>query len=206
VIQSALNDPAALTEADSALARAPESVEGFLVRARVRRRSGNRQSALLDVESGLALVPGDPRFLELRGLLKTELGRPESALIDLDQALSRGARGSIRMARARALTALKRYDDAMNDWSLAAEFDPEDPRIYQGRARSLLRMGLTDRALVDLEQAADWAADNPALLAPITLTYASCLAARPDRFPRVIQLGRRTWLACRTVAREITAQ
>ena len=193
VILSALGDPSAEAEASRALALTPESADAYLVRARVRRRAGDRQAALADVESALALVPGDPRLLEFRGVLKTELGNPGAALVDLDRAILRGATVTVRVPRARALMALGRDEAARQDWSLALENDPEDPEAYLGRARTLIRLGRPNRALFDLEQAAVWAADNPRLLPRITTTYALCLGSRPDRFPRWLGLAQRAW-------------
>ncbi len=193
VLLSALNDPAAQAEADRAIAMAPESADAYLVRARVRRRSGDRRAALADVESALDLVPGDPRLLELRGILKTESGNPEGALIDLDRAILRGAPGTVRMPRALALMALGRDEAAVRDWSLALDHDPEDAAAYLGRARALIRLRLHVRARSDLEEAAVWAAENPTLLPRITAAYALCLGSRLDRFPRWLGLARRAW-------------
>ncbi|HZW31247.1 MAG TPA: protein kinase, partial [Isosphaeraceae bacterium] len=193
VILSALDDPAAEAEATRALALAPESADAYLVRARVRCRAGDRQAALADVESALALMPGDPRLLEFRGVLKTELGNPAAALLDLDRAILRGASGTVRVPRARALMALGHDEAARRDWSLALEKDPEDPEAYLGRARTLIRLGRPNRALVDLEEAAVWVADNPRLLPQITAAYALCLGSRPDRFPRWLSLAQRAW-------------
>jgi len=193
VLLSALNDHAALREASRAIALSPESADAYLVRARVCRRMGDRQAALADVDSGLALVPFDARLLELRGVLKTETGNPEAGLIDLDKAIVRGAQGRARPSRALALMALERNEEAVRDWKTAIDDDPEDPQAYFGRARAMLRLGLYDRALVDLGQAIDWAADNPSLLTRITITYACCLGSRPDRLPRWLALVRRTW-------------
>ena len=146
-------------------------------------------------------MPGDPRLLELRGLLKTETGNPEAALIDLDRAILRGAQGTVRTPRALALMALGRDEAAIRDWSLALDDDPEDPGAYLGRARALIRLGLRQRALGDLEQAADWAADHPMLLPRITGAYALCLGSQPGRFPRWMRLVRRTWSAWIAAAR-----
>jgi tetratricopeptide (TPR) repeat protein len=195
VILSALNDPAAETESSRAVALAPELADAYLVRAWVRRRSGKRRAALTDVDTALALVPGDPRALELQGILKTETGNAGGGLIDLDHAILRGAPGTVRAPRALALMALGRHEAAVRDWSLALDDDPEDPEAYLGRAQALIHLRRLDRALVDLEQAADWAADNPTLLPRITAAYAGCLGARPDRFPRWLRLARRAWSA-----------
>jgi tetratricopeptide (TPR) repeat protein len=201
VILSALDDPSAESEAGRALAMTPESADAYLVRARVRRRAGDRRAALADVESALALAPGDPRLLELRGVLKTEMGNPDGALIDLDRAILRGAQGTVRVARALALSALGRNEAARQDWSLALDYDPEDPQAYLGRAWALIRLGRPNRALVDLEQAAAWAGDHPRLLPRITAAYALCLGARPDRLPRWLGLAHRAWSSWIATAR-----
>ncbi len=201
VMLSALNDPSAEAEASRAITLAPESADAYLVRARVRRRSGDRPAALADVESALTLVPGDPRLLELRGVLKSESGNHEGALIDLDRAILRGASGTVRIPRASVLMALGRDEAAVRDWSLALDEDPEDPGAYLGRARALIRLRLPDRALVDLEQAAVWATESPTLLPRITAAYTFCLGSRPDRFPRWLSLARRAWSVWMATAR-----
>jgi serine/threonine protein kinase/Tfp pilus assembly protein PilF len=201
VLLCALDDSTAEAEASRAVALAPEAPDAYLVRARVRRKSGDRRAALADVESALSLVPGDPRLLELRGLLKIETGNPRAALIDLDRAVLRGASVTVRGPRALALAAIGQDEAAVREWSLALETDPEDPEAYLGRARALMRLRRTDRALVDLEQAADWAADTPILLPRITTAYAICLGSRPDRFPRWLRLARRAWSASTAMPR-----
>jgi len=201
VILSALEDREAEPEASRAVALAPESADAYLVRAWVRRRSGNRRAAMADVESALALVPGDPRGLELRGTLKTEMGNAEGALIDLDRAILHSASARVRVPRALALMAVGRNEEAIREWSRALDDDPEDPEAYLGRARALFRLRRPDRALADLEQAAEWAADNAHLLPRITAAYAVCLTSRPDRFPRWLRLARRAWSAWIATAR-----
>jgi len=57
------------------------------------------------------------------------------------------------------------------------------------------------RALVDLEQAAVWAGENPGLLPQITAAYALCLGSRPDRFPRWLGLAQRAWSSWLATAR-----
>ena len=95
---------------------------------------------------------------------------------------------------------------AVRDWSLALEDDAEDPEAYLGRAAALIRLNRADRALVDLDQAVDWASESPVLLARITATYAVCLTARPDRLPRWLRLARRTWSALTDSVRTARAQ
>lgn len=198
VLLAALGDPAAEAEATRAIVLASQSPEPYLVRARIRRRFHDPGGARSDVEAGLALDPGNPRLSELGGRLAIESGNPGAALISLDRAAARGARASLRIARAEALMALGRFEEALKTWSLALDDDPEDSRLYLGRARALMRLGLRDRALVELEQAADWGPDQAPLLARIALVYAACLPSRPDRIPRWLSLVHRAgavWIA-----------
>jgi tetratricopeptide (TPR) repeat protein len=195
VLLSALGDPAAEAEASRAVALAPESHEAYLVRARVRRRAGDLREALADVEAGLAREPGDPRLLELWGLLESETGHPAAALIVLNRAMLRGAAASVHAAKAQALMALGRDEEAVGEWSLARDDEPEDPRLCLGRARALIRLRRWARALADLDEAADGAGDHPALLVQVTLNAAACLPARPDRFPQWLAQARRTFAA-----------
>jgi hypothetical protein len=91
--------------------------------------------------------------------------------------------------------ALGQDEDAVREWSLAVEHDREDPEGYLGRASALLRQGLRDPALVDLGEAADWAAHRPELLVRIALTYGRCVAWSPERLPRFTALFRQAWYA-----------
>jgi tetratricopeptide (TPR) repeat protein len=200
VLLSALNDPAAPAEVSRAVDRAHSSSRALLIRGRVRRRAGDRSGAWKDVEQGLAVEPNEPRLLELRGILQLEDGHPEAALADFDRAIRRGAGGTIHRPRAQALTALGRLTQALDDWTLALTYDPEDPRAFLGRARAFLRLRKFDQALADLEQAASWAGEHTELLVPMTLTYAGCLTKRPNRLPRVLALVRRSWTAAITSA------
>jgi eukaryotic-like serine/threonine-protein kinase len=195
VLLSAVGDPEALVEANRAIAWDPLSTRAYLVRARIRRRAGDLKGAWADVEQAIGVDPADPALLTLRGALETQSGKPAAGLADFDRALRRGAEGSVRRLRAQALMALGREQQALDDWSRAIAYDPEDPRAYLGRARAFFRLRRLDQALADLEQAAGWAGEHRRLLFPITLAYAACLPERPDRWQRVLSLSRRTWLA-----------
>src|SRR5207302_1577753 len=90
VALSALDDPSAPVEADRAVAFAPLSARVYLVRARVRCRSGRIADAMADVEHALSLEPEDPRAYELRGHLRFRSGDMSGALADLDRAIAQG--------------------------------------------------------------------------------------------------------------------
>jgi serine/threonine protein kinase/predicted Zn-dependent protease len=199
VFLSALGDPTALAEASRAVALAP-AADAYLVRARVRHRCGDLEGAREDVESGLALEPADPHLLEVQARIETETGHARAALGLLDRALARNSVETLHVAKALALMALDQNEAAVAEWSLALKDDAEDPRIYLGRARALLRLGRWDRAAADLEQAIHWTGDNLGLLFRITLASAACLPARPDHFPRWLAHARRVWLALVSVS------
>ena len=193
-ILSALRDPTALEEADRLVAR-DSSASAYAIRARVRRRAGDRRGARADVEHALAIEPDAPRLLVLRGTIKADSGDADSSLADFDRAVRRGADGTVHRLGAEALMSLNRDQAALQEWSRALAHDPEEPRSFLGRARSFSRLGQVEPAMADLERAASWAGERAELLAPITLAYAACLPERPGRFPRVLALGRRTWAA-----------
>jgi serine/threonine protein kinase/predicted Zn-dependent protease len=193
-------DAAAVSEADRAVDRAP-SVMSYALRAEVRLRAGDRSGALSDVERGLACNRDDPSLLVLRGRLASAAGNPDEALRWLNRALFQGAAGAAHAWRARVLMDLHHTEEAVEAWSAALAFDPEDAHAYLGRARSLRRLGLWENALADLERAVERVPDGSTVFAQATLEYLACLPARADRLPRVVGLALRL-LVGRSLAAE----
>ena len=192
----ALGDHAeAVREADRAIALAPTLPEAWLLRARVRRRAGDRGGAAADVTQGLALAPGDARLRTLRGILLVDRGDALAGREALDLALATGGGGPAHAARARALRELGRVDLAIGEWTLALRDDPEDADAFLGRARCFIQLGRWEAALADLESAVDWSGGRPAVLGPTTLSYAACLPRRPGHLSRVLGLACRIALA-----------
>jgi tetratricopeptide (TPR) repeat protein len=185
----------ALAAADRAVAAAPSAVRPFLLRACLRRRLGDRTGARDDVARGLSLEPDDARLLVLRGLLATEAGDPRAALSDLDRARALGGAPGLDAARGAALLALDRPEAALEAWSLATRADPDDPRVFLGRARAFLKLHQWNQALADLERAASASGDRPELLGEVARAYAECLPAYPNRRARVERLARRAGIA-----------
>jgi tetratricopeptide (TPR) repeat protein len=193
VILSALGRHAeAIAEADRALADSNQkSATAHLIAARAARRAGDRARAAAEIGRGLALQPDEPGLLELRGVLQVEDGRPAPALADLDLAASRSDDPFARAARAEALLALGRIDEAKSEWTAALARDPELPSAYLGRARCYLSLGSPssrELALADLEHAASWSQDDLGLEFRILAAYARCLPDRPDRASRWLTL------------------
>jgi len=198
LILAALGDATAVREASRAIRLAPLAAQPYLIRARVKHHQGDLKGALKDTNSGLELQPENSRLWELRGILNLELGKPETTLNDLNRALALGGGEFVRPARARALQALGDANGAVRDWSLALARDPEDPTAFLGRSRALLALDRWNQAFADLEQAAAWAGDRPALVVQVALESLRYLPKHPDQLPRVIALTRRAWRAIKT--------
>jgi serine/threonine protein kinase len=181
---------AAMAEADRAVERSP-TAGSYALRAEVRLRAGNRAGAMADVEHGLAVDPDDPRLLVLRGRMAIETGDPRTGLRWLDRAVFFGASGRVHAWRGRAMMALGRHERAVDAWSAALADDPDDAESFLGRAKCMRRLGLWENALADLQRAAERAPDGSPVLIRVTLAFVACLPARPDRFPRVVELAGR---------------
>jgi serine/threonine protein kinase/Tfp pilus assembly protein PilF len=189
-ILSALGDhAAAVGEADVLVQLSPRAADPRLLRARIRRRAGDFDGAAVDARAAIALSPGDPRAKGLLGRLMVDSRRPLDALDTLDAALGSGAGREARLARGLALWELGRASESAADWTLALRDDPEDAAAFLGRARSFIALGRLEQALADLESAADWSGNRPAVLSQIALVYSSCLPARPNRLSRVMGLA-----------------
>ncbi len=89
-----------------------------------------------------------------RDILRLIRSNPESALRRLDRELSRTphAIGLIAL-KARALTALSQYDDALYLWRDVIALGPMDADAHLQKATCLVELGAPDEALEELERA-----------------------------------------------------
>jgi len=192
VILAALGQPEqAIQAADRALSVSASSPRAYLIRARIRCFCHDYPGARQDVERGLAIQLDEPGLLELRGVLKALDGHPEAAIEDYNRAMFFGALDQIHMHKASALVALRRFEAAVSEWSLALRRDPELPEAFLGRALAQMQLRRWEMALADLEQAAAWAHSDPRIELRIIAAYWQCLQSRPDRFPRWLALAQR---------------
>jgi serine/threonine protein kinase/Tfp pilus assembly protein PilF len=198
VILSALGEHRNAREAaDRALAIAPLSPEVRLIRARVLHRAADRKGAQEEIDAGLLLSPKEPGLLELHGVLLAETGDLAGGLAFLKQAISLSPNPFARFHLAAVEVAQNHDEEAVHDWTLALQSDPELPQAYLGRARSFVRLLKWDRALADLELAAAWSHGNLRLQLGVMLTYASCLPERPGLLGRwLLLLSRAAHQAC----------
>jgi len=170
------------------------SPRAHLIAARVAHAAGNRHEALAEIEQGLKRQPDSPGLLELRGRLRIEEGDPAAALADLDLAVARSGGAFAHAAKAQALRALGRVEEAAREWTRCLNRDPELGFAHLGRARCYLDMEqpLWDLALADLEHAATWSGDDPRVELGILAAYGRCLRERPDRAARWLALAGRS--------------
>jgi len=188
------HDEALKTARDALSATNQNSPRAHLIAARVAYAARDRREALQEIERGLRLQPDAAGLLELRGRLRTEAGEPAAALADLDLAVARSGGAFAHAAKAEALNALGRVDDAAREWTLCLTRDPELSFAHLGRARCYLDMEqpLWDLALADLERAAAWSRNDPRLEFGVLVAYGRCLRQRPDRAPRWLALAGRS--------------
>jgi tetratricopeptide (TPR) repeat protein len=175
VLLAFLGDPRAIDVADRLVATAPHSVEWLHARAQIHRYLGNTAAAETDMRSALRLEPEDPAILELAGLIALERGEARTALVALDRAHGRGGPAMLLRSRALAYERAGLLTRAARDWTQHIATDPDDIAGFLGRARVMLRRGLSDHALADLESAAGLAANRPDLIGRVVLGYADCL-------------------------------
>lgn len=185
----------ALAEVDRLLIVSPLDPETHLLRALVQRRAGQLTAALGEVERGLDLVRDSPRLRAWRGRLCIELGQPIEGLIDLDRAILADGGQAAHVGRAEALMALGRLEEALREWALVVDDDPDNADAYLARAGCFLSLGNWDQALANLESAALYSGERPRMLARLACAYSLCLRQHPNRAPRVAHFLQRAAIA-----------
>lgn len=188
VLLACLGDREAIAEAKLAVDGEGGSPASLVLLARISRRLGERKPALAAVNRALAADPNSPVALELRGVLKTEAGDHRGGAADLELAANSGALATIHAALAENQFALGEYARSAEEWTRAIEVNPEDPWAYLGRARTSIALGRWSRATADLDQAINWAGENPTLLVKAAFAYLRCIPSRPRRVNRVLPL------------------
>jgi serine/threonine protein kinase/predicted Zn-dependent protease len=192
----ALDHPDADAQALLAWNLDQQSTESTLVLARGRLRNREPLGALEILDLALNAGNTDHRLLPLRARALVLVERADEALATLHKLPPEAASSpDATLARAEALHALQRYAEALPLRTRLLERDPTNPRLHIDRARTLHALQQIEPALADLENAAAWAVDRPRWLAPVAVDYALLLPAKPNRWPRVLNLGRQALAA-----------
>lgn len=106
------------------------------------------------------LEPG--RAFTLRGYAWIREGEPGGAVSDFTRAIAINATNiSALKGRARAYTALRRYDDAIADLTRAISLRPNGEEHFRERGRTYLEMGNAKEAFADYDHAIEIQAKNP---------------------------------------------
>lgn len=102
------------------------------------------------------------RAFTLRGYAWMREGEPAGALSDFRRAIDLDA-GNISALKghARANTALKRYDDAISDWTRIISLRPNAEENYRERAIAYLESGKAKEAFADYDKAIEIKTKNP---------------------------------------------
>src|SRR5690606_31023434 len=149
---------------------APEYWEAYLLRADVHLWGGRSAEALRDADAVLKNNPDDGEALWYRHWALRDLGRLEEALQILTTYIDRslGTRDA-EYQRGQVNLLLKKFDDAIRDYSQHIQKHPGWPDGYIGRAYALIgrtaarepdvvsdfQMWLTQESVDDLRDAAD---------------------------------------------------
>ncbi len=104
--------------------------------------------------------PDEPGLSSLEGFYDYALaetlsrrGEKEKAIAYFDQAISYGENRDYYLARGQTFYALKRYDRAIEDFSMALNARPQVATILDWRARAYKRLGRYDEAFADWDLA-----------------------------------------------------
>lgn len=102
------------------------------------------------------------RLYTLRGYAWLREEEPTGAVAEFSRAIVKNAANlSAIEGRARAYTVLKRYEDAVHDWTLLISARPGGEDYFRERAMAYLEMGRTREAFADYDRAIELKAGNP---------------------------------------------
>ena len=143
--------------ADQALDLAPKLSAASAIRGRVNRASGRLHEALADYHRALGSAPGDRAILLEIAELYRELDRPQRALATLHNLADRYSPGEepqeVLYLQGLALSALGRYDDAVESLSPAVTRYQPTPEMLYRLAEAELHRGRTSEAAARATQA-----------------------------------------------------
>jgi tetratricopeptide (TPR) repeat protein len=114
---------------------------------------GNQKQALSDCSTSISLDPKQPEFYALRADIYGKMGAYKQAVSDSSEAILIRPRFVYYLQRAKALTELHQYDDALADCNRAINLRPESSHGYVIRANNYIKCWQFDRAFADLTHA-----------------------------------------------------
>jgi adenylate cyclase len=146
-----------LGQANRAIARAPDNVRAYFVKADYLSLSGRFNEALGVTDAGLAINPNDVLLLEPRTTAENSLGRFEQAKADAQRAMRLSPRGPefglFHLIVGDAEISLGNVDAAMNEYRKAIDAGLSNFPVYTNLAAAYAHAGRMDEAKAALAEA-----------------------------------------------------
>lgn len=150
------DDDHALADFSQAIHYSPHYAQAFLNRASLYLLRRDFQHAIADYDAVVDILPDQQIGYAARCWARALWGQElDQARADCERALGYNSR-SVESLNSRAMINLRenRWQDALSDYSTAAETDPTNARSLYGRGVAELRLGRTQDAQTDLAAAA----------------------------------------------------
>jgi len=136
------------------LAVAPKNVDALHLSGLVAHARGDHATALVRIGAAIALLPNNPEMLANLSAVRLTAGDAAGALAAADQAIGFNARSAMaHAARAAALAALARIDEAAAAYRTASEINPANPDPLNNLGNLEQRRGNLDAAIGHYERA-----------------------------------------------------
>ena len=95
----------------------------------------------------------EPDYIEAKAFILQELGKYDDALKSLDRALSWGPTASLYNAKGNLLTLMERYEEAIENYNLALEIEPDNEEFWNNKGYAFFMIGLYDEAIESYDRA-----------------------------------------------------
>lgn len=139
---------------ETVIAKNPQWVEGKVVQAIAREKTGSLHEALTDFKDIADLRPNDPSHWVNLGNVQFKLARYQDAVHAFSRAIVLQAAHAEAFAnRGAAFRALRKFEEALADYNEAIRLRPNFAEAHNNRANLLIEIGDFDGALAASDQA-----------------------------------------------------
>jgi len=143
----------ALNLLDRVIAEAPNSAEGYFLRATAREKQRDTIGALVDYDAAIRLGVAEHRYYVARADLLLALDRYQAAVDDYDRAIAlRPVEYVGYQKRAAAFSRMQNFTKALADFDLAIKLNSREPETYALRIQTLLAMDDQAAALAGVNE------------------------------------------------------
>ncbi|MFB2880218.1 tetratricopeptide repeat protein [Floridanema aerugineum] len=137
-----------------ALPASAQSAKDLFCRGAIELHDNRHGEAITSFSQAIRINPRFSNAYFYRGIAHHSKNRYTEAIANYNQALSIGSNrpATILDNRAEALAALGDYKQALEDWKLAAKYDPSDVGIQHSMVYAFLKLGSRKSAIAILEK------------------------------------------------------